>query len=114
MRHDDLEPATAAPDGRPASEQPKWRQDFPVDGAQDAYVARRDFVKFLVLTSFAFTTGQVWILAQSFARRGRPAPAPLPIVEAARLPVGGVKAFVYPGADDTCLLVRVDESTYVA
>jgi nitrite reductase/ring-hydroxylating ferredoxin subunit len=112
MRH--LETAPAAPDGRPADEQPQWRQDFPVDVPQDNYVARRDFVKFLVLTSVAFATGQLSIVAASLARRGRPEPAALPIVEADRLPVGGAKAFAYPGPTDACLLVRVDESTFVA
>lgn len=98
----------------PPAERPKWREDFPVDAAEDAYVARRDFVKFLVLTSFAFVTGQAWILGQSLTRRAGAAPAALPIVRVDSLPVGGSKAFVYPGPDDTCLLVRVDESTYVA
>ncbi|WP_410959982.1 ubiquinol-cytochrome c reductase iron-sulfur subunit, partial [Salmonella sp. SAL4434] len=43
-----------------------------------------------------------------------PAPAPLAIIAADRLPVGGAKAFSYPEEHDTCLLVRVDEETYVA
>ena len=51
MRHPETAPAT--PDGRPADEQPKWRQDFPIDWAQDEYVSRRDLVKFMVLTSTA-------------------------------------------------------------
>jgi hypothetical protein len=29
------------------------------------FVSRRDFVKFLLLTSGAFTVGQCWILAQA-------------------------------------------------
>ena len=102
------------PDGRPLSEQPRWRQDFPIDTDQDNYVARRDFTKFLVLTSAAFATGQLAIGAQGLVRRGEPAPAPLAIVAAAHLPVGGAKAFAYPGPHDACLLVRVDEDTYVA
>ena len=48
----------------PESEQPRWRQDFPVDWPDDAYVSRRDFVKFMVLTSLAFTSGQFVVLAQ--------------------------------------------------
>ena len=49
------------PDGRPVSEQPRWRHDFPIDVPQDDYVARRDFTKFMVLTSLAFVVGQVSI-----------------------------------------------------
>ena len=40
-------------------EPPKWRRDFPIDSPQDQYVARRDFMKFMVLTSLAFAVGQV-------------------------------------------------------
>ncbi len=114
MRHTDTETDPAAPDGRPAVEQPRWRRDFPVDLPEDNYVARRDFVKFLVLTSVAFAAGQLSIVAGAVVRRRQPAPLPLAIVDAARLPVGGAKAFAYPGPADSCLLVRVDEDTLVA
>src|SRR5512135_441450 len=55
------EQITIPPDGRPPEAQPAWRRDFPVDWPVDQYVARRDFTKFLVLTSLAFAVGQVWI-----------------------------------------------------
>ena len=70
----DREDVTVAPDHRPMDEQPRWRRDFPVDWPQDQFVARRDFAKFLVLTSFAFTVGQLWIAAQSVLRRRRGEP----------------------------------------
>jgi Rieske Fe-S protein len=102
------------PDGRPLSEQPRWRKDFPVDTAEENYVARRDFTKFLVLTSGAFVVGQLTIAASSALRGGEPSVPATPIVRADALPVGGAKAFGYPTAGDACLLVRVDEETYVA
>ena len=49
--------------------QPQWRQDFPIDWPQDHYVARRDFAKFLVLTSVAFAVGQLWIGMQNVWRK---------------------------------------------
>ena len=61
-------PCTAFPDGRPESEQPKWRRDFPIDVEADEYGARRDFTKFMVLTSLAFACGQFWIALQSLFR----------------------------------------------
>jgi nitrite reductase/ring-hydroxylating ferredoxin subunit len=102
------------PDGRPEAEQPAWRQDFPIDWPQDNYVARRDYAKFLVLTSLAFAVGQLWIGVKSLLRRGRGRP---PVARVARLddvPVGGTVAFSYPGRNDPCLLVRPDEGTVVA
>jgi nitrite reductase/ring-hydroxylating ferredoxin subunit len=102
------------PDGRSHSEQPRWRQDFPIDWPQDNYVSRRDFTKFMVLTSLAFTVGQVGILFQNFLRRRR---GELPIQEVvgvAEIPVGGTHVFNYPDAHTPRILVRLDESTFVA
>src|SRR5215471_784349 len=105
---------TIAPDARSDSEQPQWRRDFPIDWPQDHYVARRDFTKFLVLTSFAFVVGQFWIVIQNFfrARRGDS-----PIQRLAGIddvPVGGTLLFTYPLAHDQCVLIRVDNASFIA
>lgn len=108
------EPLTVAPDGRPPSEQPRWRGDFPVDWPEDHYVARRDFTKFMVLTSLAFTVGQGWIVVQNFFRKRR---GQLPVRRLAavdEIPVGGALVFNYPGEADPCVLVRRTETTFVA
>ena len=112
--HADRESVTIAPDGRPQELQPAWRQDFPIDWPEDHYVERRDFLKFLVLTSAAFAAGQVWILAQSIRRRLAPAPPGTRIASLADIAVGGALAFHYPTDNDPCLLVRVSESELVA
>src|SRR5262245_34013694 len=66
---EDTEHVTRAPDGRPMEKQPAWRTDFPIDWPQDHYVERRDFMKFMVLTSLAFAVGQLWIAAENWWRR---------------------------------------------
>jgi Rieske Fe-S protein len=108
------EDITIAPDGRPMSQQPAWRNDFPVDAVQEQYVERRDFMKFMVLTSLALAVGQLWILAESWWRRLRGQPGPLPIAALEALPVGGVLTFVYPGPHDDCVLVRTRADALVA
>ena len=85
------EQLTVPPAGRPLAGQPQWRQDFPIDWPQDQYVSRRDFTKFMVLTSLAFVVGQMWIVAQSVLRRRRPANPGQRIIALAGLPVGGAK-----------------------
>jgi Rieske Fe-S protein len=102
------------PDGKPQSEQPRWRKDFPIDWPEDHYIARRDFTKFLVLTSLAFTVGQFWIGFQNILRRRRGALPLRLIAEADKIPVGGVVSFTYPEEHDQCVLVRIDESTFAA
>ena len=104
---------TVPPDGRPAADQPVWRHDFPIDWPQDHYVARRDFTKFLGLTSLAFVVGQFWIVFKSLFDR-REHSSQKPIARLDELPVGGSLVFRYPGGDDRCLLIRPDEQTLLA
>lgn len=110
----DTDDITRAPDGRPLDAQPKWRRDFPIDTPQDLYVARRDFMKFMVLTSFAFTVGQFWIAAQNWARRRRGTPELKRIASLADVPVGAAMTFVYPEETDRCILVRPTPDRLVA
>jgi len=100
------EQITLPPDGRPPREQPPWRQDFPVDWPQDQYVARRDFSKFMVLTSAAFVVGQLWIGVQNYFRRRRGAPPIQRVAAVEEVPVGGAVVFNYPAGHDPCLLIR--------
>jgi Rieske Fe-S protein len=110
----DREQITIPPDGRPIEEQPKWRQDFQIDWPQDHYVARRDFTKFMVLTSFAFVVGQFWVVAQNFMRQRRGHPPIRRIAGLSDLTIGQSLVFAYPEDRDKCLLVRTGENNFVA
>ncbi|WP_240614509.1 ubiquinol-cytochrome c reductase iron-sulfur subunit [Herpetosiphon llansteffanensis] len=109
--HDEL---SLAPDGLPLSEQPQWRQDFPIDVAQDNYVSRREFAKFLVLISSAFSAGQFWILFKNWQRNQQPAPPAQKIASLAEIPVGGTLVFHYPNEHEPCILVRPNADTLLA
>jgi len=108
------EQITIAPDFAPPEAQPAWRQDFPIDWPQDLYVERRDFLKFMVLTSAALTTGQLWIAAQNWYRRRRSQPLIQRLTPLDAVPVGGSLAFTYPDEDEPCLLVRLTVNEFVA
>lgn len=97
---------TIAPDFAPMHQQPRWRRDFAIDWPEDHYVARRDFAKFLVLTSGAFVAGQGWIAAQSLVRSRRAAPAPARIAALDDVPPGSAVTFNFPGEHDPCLLIH--------
>jgi nitrite reductase/ring-hydroxylating ferredoxin subunit len=108
------EQITIAPDFAPTEAQPAWRQDFPIDWPQDLYVERRDFVKFMVLTSAAFTLGQLWIGFENwFGRRGGQ-PVIQRIASVDDLEVGGAVGFTYPDEHEPCLLVRLTTDEFVA
>lgn len=101
------------PDGRPWGEQPGWRLDFPIDWPRDHYVQRREFLKFLCLTSLGFAVGQACLLADSWLRPvgGERAVA---VARQDELAVGASRVFFYPTANDPCLLVRLSEDRFVA
>lgn len=110
----ELEDVTVAPDHRPMEEQPRWRQDFAIDSPEDHFVARRDFAKFLVLTSGAFVAGQAWIAAKSLLRDRRPPPGRKRIASLAAIPPGSVMMFAYPDDHHPCLLIRMPEGKLLA
>ena len=110
----EIEQITQPPDGRPPDQQPAWRRDFPIDYPEDQYDERRDFMKFMVLISAAFTAGQFWIVAQNVLRRRRGQPPLVRIGSIDDLPIGGAATFAYPGENDACVLVRPGPDALVA
>ena len=110
----DREQVTVAPDFAPLDAQPAWRQDFPIDWPQDLYVERRDFMKFMVLTSAAFTMGQLWIGVQNWYRKRTAQPPVQRIASVDEVAVGGSIGFTYPNEFEPCLLVRLTTSEFVA
>lgn len=114
MVDQDREYNSMPPDAASPETQPQWRQDFPIDVPQDNYVSRREFTKFLVLISGAFTFGQFWIVWEN-RRREQRGQAPLrQVATLSQLPVGGSLVFYYPSEDEPCLLMRPDEKTLLA
>ena len=105
---------TIPPDFSPLEAQPAWRQDFPVDWPQDLYVERRDFMKFMVLTSAAFTVGQFWIAAQNWYRSRSGQLAMQRIISVDEISVGEAIGFTYPDEHEPCLLVRLSPREFVA
>jgi nitrite reductase/ring-hydroxylating ferredoxin subunit len=110
----DPEQITRPPDGRPYRDQPPWRKDFPIDWPQDHYVSRRDFAKFMVLTSLAFAFGQLWIGIQNSWRRHRGALPLRKIASLSSLPIGSTLVFHYPGPHDDCILIRPSAAKLLA
>lgn len=90
-----------------------WRDEFSIEAAHERYVARRQFGKFLVLTSFGMFVGNLWILLKSYLRKDEVFPRTL-VGHANEIPKGGVKLFQYPGAQDPCILFHTQSDRYVA
>ena len=95
------------------SAEPLWREEVSIHTADERYVNRRQFAKFLVLTSFGMFVGNLWILVKSWLAR-KPVYPVRPVARIGEVPVGGVRLFNYPGPHDPCILVRTSETETVA
>src|SRR5437762_14366145 len=110
--------ANASPAGRShqeisIKEQPLWRDEFSIQSATEKYVARRQFSKFLVLTSLGMFIGTLWILLRSWFV-SMPSFAPHRGIGLTDVPVRAVKLFSYPTAQDPGILIRSAPYTFVA
>ena len=101
------------PDARGGTE-PHWRRDFPIDWPEAQWVARREFVKFLMPVSLAFAVGQLWLVWRGWQRSAAPGPPAARIARVSDVPIGGAMLFEYPVGSPSRLLVRVDGATFVA
>jgi Rieske Fe-S protein len=110
----DREQITIAPDFLGADAQPSWRQDFPIDWPPDLYVERREFMKFMVLTSAAFAFGQALIAIQNWYRGARGQTPIRRLASIDDVAIGAAVAFRYPDEHEPCLLVRLSEREFVA
>src|SRR5262249_28044274 len=92
----------------------RWKKDFPIPSAEDSYVTRREFTKFLGLTSVAFLVGTLATAGRTFARRvfGKRSPA-VAVAGIEEVPIGGYKLFRYQ-KDDPGILLRLSEDKFVA
>ena len=98
---------------RRPSNAPLWQDEFSVFTADERYVNRRQFAKFLTLTSLGMFVGNAWILVRSWFRK-EPVFPRASVAKLEELPVGGVKLFNYPGPEDPCILVRTAQDGFAA
>lgn len=97
-----------------SSRKPLWTEEFSVHASEDKYVLRRQFTKFLVLTSFGMFVGNVWIWVRSLFAQSETSYPEMAVASADDIPLGGVKLFSYPTPDDKCILVHTKDNRFVA
>lgn len=85
---------------------PVWRQDFPLTSAGEDEVARREFVRYLVLASGGFAAGNVGVALWS-SLRSVDAGEPRRIVALDEVPENSAHLFRYPTDRDPAILVHL-------
>jgi Rieske Fe-S protein len=97
-----------------SSTRPLWAEEFSVHSAEDAYVLRRQFMKFLVLTSTGMFAGNIWIWAKALLETPAGDLPQVPVARVSEVPIGGVKLFTYPTPQDPCIMVRKPDGQLAA
>jgi arsenite oxidase small subunit len=93
----------------------RWKQDFPIPSEEDSYVTRREFTKFLGLTSLAFLIGTCATAGRKLAKRfWGEASSSVDVAGIEELSVGSYKLFRYPTQNDPCILLRLSTDKFVA
>jgi nitrite reductase/ring-hydroxylating ferredoxin subunit len=90
-----------------------WEDEFPIDKDKEAFVTRRQFTKFLVLTSLGMFVGNLWILFKSLLSGKVHYPQKV-IAKLDELAPGTVKIFNYPGDGDPCILIKTPSNELFA
>jgi Rieske Fe-S protein len=92
-----------------------WKKDFPVTSEEESYVARREFTKFMALTSIAFFAGTFTATARKLWKRATwKSPPAARVANVDDLTIGGYKLFRYPTENDPCILLRLDQERFSA
>ena len=90
-------------------------REFPVRADEDTYVTRREFTKFLGLTSLAFFLGTALAAGRRLWKKIAANQAEAARVAAVNeILVGGYALFRYPTGDDLCILLRLAEARFAA
>lgn len=88
-------------------------EEFAIETAAEQYINRRQFSKFLVLTSLGMFIGNLWILVKSWFRPSPVYPERM-IADISEIGIGDVKLFSYPEAADACIMIRTTTDEVVA
>jgi len=91
----------------------KLEDEFAIETATEQYITRRQFSKFLVLTSLGMFVGNLWILVKSWFRRPQ-VYGERTIAGMNEIGVGEVKLFSYPEPTDACIMIRTAADQIVA
>lgn len=106
--------SSTKPDRRPGDGGPVWAEEFSVHAGEDAYVQRRQFTKFLVLTSVGMVAGNGWIWLKALTAGERSQWPEAVVGRASDVQPGSVRFFSYPTQADPCILVRRSNGEFTA
>jgi Rieske Fe-S protein len=107
--------ATQAADLPPKDGDPLWQQDFPINRDEELNNSRRQFLKFLGLTSLAFFTGTLSVaLKAAFEQQQTQSLPEMKVAAVSDVPEGRSLNFHYPEDGYPALLIHLPGGQFVA
>jgi len=99
----------------PKDGDPLWQQDFPINRAEEMDNSRRQFLKFLGLTSLAFFTGTLGVALKGLFEQQRTSNLPeMRIASVNDVAEGQSLNFQYPADDYPAILIHLPGGNFVA
>ena len=99
----------------PKDGNPLWQQDFPINRTEELNNSRRQFLKFLGLTSLAFFTGTLGVAIKAALDQQETHTLPhLRVAGVADVAEGEAFLFEYPEGERPAILVHTPEGNFVA
>lgn len=90
------------------------RNGFPIEWDMDGYVSRREFFKFITLTSGGLAIGSAALAGWAALPRNKRTFDPVLIEGGSQITPGSSLAFDFPRKGDICLLVRHADGEFAA
>lgn len=90
-----------------------WQRDFPYESESEEEITRREFTRFLVMTSGAFAVGGAGMSLWASLRKVNVG-EPRLITPTAAIPVGASLLFNYPDPKDPAILIRPETDLFLA
>ncbi|GEM49564.1 QcrA and Rieske domain-containing protein [Deinococcus cellulosilyticus] len=97
-----------------AQKDPHWKRDFSVDWDKTSLITRREFTRFLGLSSGALAVGTTVLAAAGTLSKPRTDYPEQEIAAVDQIKPRGFLAFHYPHKDDHALLLRHEDGTFSA
>lgn len=93
---------------------PHWKADFSVDWDKTSYITRREFTRFLGLSSAALGLGSAILAVAGTVQQETTSHPEKEVASVDSLKPRGFLAFRYPEKDDHALLLRHEDGTFSA